>query len=365
MKKRLFCFISILVLGIFAVTGCAFGAGRTGMETTDTAVSDSSYAQTKIGVCIYQLNDNFMSLFCDELVDYLISLGFSQDNIFVYDSSNNQSIQLSQVEELIAQGVDAMIINPVNASIVHNITDMAVDKGTPVVYINREPNADEESYWEELDLNVTYVGCDARQSGIYQGELLLELGSDALDINKDGKIQYYMVEGAPENIDAGFRTLYSVSTLTNGGLDMECLLDEVGNWDKATSKLITAKGLSKGQIPEVILCNNDSMALGAIEAVTDAGLTPGKDVLIVGVDALPEAIEEVRNGKMLGTVFNDYIGQSHSAADAAIRYISGEKNEHYIGCEYVKVSASNAEEVLNLIRKSESNSDAEVNNAEH
>ncbi|MBQ3795242.1 MAG: substrate-binding domain-containing protein [Butyrivibrio sp.] len=360
MKNKLFCFMLIALLGLFLTTGCASYLDLDKSDMSNTSSLDSSYAKTRIGVCIYQLNDNFMSLFCDELVNYLVSLGFSEDNIIVFGSSNNQAVQLTQVEELIDRGVDALIVNPVNSAIVHTITDKAVNNGIPLVYINREPSADEEANWEEYDLSVTYVGCDARQSGIYQGELLAGLGGDTLDINGDGAIQYYMIEGAPENIDAGFRTLYSLSTLTNSGFKMDCLLDEVGNWDKATSKLITAKGISQNLIPEVIICNNDAMALGAIDAVKEAGLTPGRDVYIVGVDALPEAIEEVKNGTMVGTVFNDYIGQSHNAADAALRYLNGEENEHYIGCEYVKVSSSNAQQVLELIQSSDTDEDANV-----
>lgn len=349
MKNKHLGFIAAIVAVLLIFTGCA---SRLDYKKSDdaTSISDAPYANTRIGICIYQLNDNFMSLFSNEMVNYLISLGFTKDNIIVYGSSNNQAIQLSQIEELVDKKVDAMIVNPVNALVAHSITDIAVSNDIPLVYINREPSADEESSWEEYDLNVTYVGCDARQSGIYQGELLLDFGMDKLDLNKDGAIQYYMIEGAPENIDAGFRTLYSVSTINNAGFEMDCLLDEVGNWDMATAKLITSKGLAEDLIPEVILCNNDAMALGAIEAIKEAKLVPGKDIYVAGVDALPEAIEEVKNGTLIGTVFNDYISQSHSAVDAALNYLAGEKNEHYIGCEYVKVNAQNADAVIDETR---------------
>ena len=349
MKNKLLSIIATVIAMLLIFTGCASDLDFRKSEDA-TSISDAPYAGVKIGICIYQLNDDFMSLFSAEMVNYLTAHGFSRDNIIVYGSSNNQAIQLSQIEELVDKEVDALIVNPVNSTIVHSITDLAVSNDIPLVYINREPSADEESNWEEYDLDVTYVGCDARQSGIYQGELLIDFGADKLDLNKDGSIQYYMIEGAPENIDAGFRTLYSVSTLNNAGFKMDCLLDEVGNWDMATAKLITAKGLSEKLIPEVILCNNDAMALGAIEAVKEANLVPGQDIYIVGVDALPEALEKVKSGALVGTVFNDYISQSHSAADAAIRYLAGEKNEHYIGCEYVKVNAQNAEEVIEETR---------------
>ena len=350
MKKKLFCFGAIILMATSLLMGCENSINMGGSAKSDTAATRSPYAETTVGVCIYQLSDNFMSLFCDEMVNYLVSRGFSPENITVYNSSNNQSVQITQVDELISRNIDVMIVNPVNAAVCSVITEKAVDSGIPLVYINREPGPDEESKWEDYDLNVTYVGCDARQSGIYQGELLLELGKNQLDINGDGKVQYFMIEGEPENIDAGYRTLYSRSTLENANLDMECLLDEVCNWDMATAKLITAKALSEGKRPEVVISNNDAMALGTIAALKDAGLTPGKDVFVVGVDALADALELVANGEMVGTVFNDYISQSHSAADAAIRYLGGESNEHYIGCEYIKVDASNAQTILSLVR---------------
>ena len=119
---------------------------------------------------------------------------------------------------------------------------------------------------------------------------------------------------------------------------------------KRIKELRTEKGLSQGLIPEVVLCNNDAMALGAIEAIKEANLVPGKDIYVVGVDALPEALDEIKSGALMGTVFNDYISQSHSAVDAVLKYIAGEKNEHYIGCEYVKVNSQNAEEVIEETR---------------
>ena len=81
-----------------------------------------------------------------------------------------------------------------------------------------------------------------------------------------------------------------------------------------------------------------------------AGRTVGTDIYLVGVDALSEALESVIAGTMTGTVFNDHFSQSHSAADAAINYLTGAENEHYIGCDYVKVTQDNAQEVLDMVK---------------
>ncbi|MCR4891464.1 MAG: substrate-binding domain-containing protein, partial [Lachnospiraceae bacterium] len=99
-----------------------------------------------------------------------------------------------------------------------------------------------------------------------------------------------------------------------------------------------------------VFCNNDAMALGALQAIQTAGRTVGKDIYLVGVDALTEVVEDVIAGTITGTVFNDHFSQAHSSADAAINYITGATNEHYIGCDYVKVTTDNAQEILDMIK---------------
>ena len=160
-----------------------------------------------------------------------------------------------------------------------------------------------------------------------------------------------MVDGDPENIDAQYRTEYSVKALTDAGFEVECLSDQVGNWQQDQAQQIVANALGQyGDKVEVVFCNNDAMALGALQAIQSAGRTVGSDIFLVGVDALSEALEDVVAGTMTGTVFNDHFSQSHGAADAAIKFINGETNEYYIGCDYVKVTKDNAQEILDMVK---------------
>lgn len=319
-------------------------------EPTDDAAG-GDLADKKVGVCIYQFSDNFMTLFRTELENYLVEQGFSKDNITIADGANDQATQSGQIDSFITDGVDVLIINPVNSSSAATITDKVVDAGIPLVYINREPEKSEEERWEENGWDVTYVGCDARQSGTFQGEMIVDLGMEKVDLNGDGKIQYIMVEGDPENVDAQYRTEFSVKALTDAGLEVDELDDQVGNWQQDQAQQIVANALGQhGNDIEVVFCNNDAMALGALQAIESAGRTVGTDIFLVGVDALSEALENVLSGKMTGTVFNDHFAQSHSAADAAIKFVKGEKNEYYIGCDYVKVTADNAQEVLDMVK---------------
>lgn len=353
MKKKVFSLILVATMIAAMLVGCGNKAKNDAPATDQGGESAASgdLASKKVGVCIYQFSDNFMTLFRTELENYLVQQGFSKDNITIVDGANDQPTQTAQIDTFINDKVDVLIVNPVNSSSAETITDKVVGAGIPLVYINREPDADEQQRWADNDWNVTYVGCDARQSGTFQGEMIKDLGMDKVDLNGDGKIQYIMIEGDPENVDAQYRTEFSIKALTDADIEVEELDDQVGNWQQDQAQQLVANALGQhGDKIEVVFCNNDAMALGALQAIQSAGRTVGKDIFLVGVDALSEALEDVLAGTMTGTVFNDHFSQSHSAADAAIKYVNGQKNEHYIGCDYVKVTSENAQEVLDMVK---------------
>ena len=181
-------------------------------------------------------------------------------------------------------------------------------------------------------------------------EIIARIGdADAVLLSYTSQINRYILERCP-NVPQ-YRTEYSVKALEDAGLEVNCLSDQVGNWQQDQAQQIVANALGQyGNDVEVVFCNNDAMALGALQAIQSAGRTVGTDIYLVGVDALSEALEDVLAGTMTGTVFNDHFSQSHSAADAAINYLSGAGNEHYIGCDYVKVTKDNAQEILDMVK---------------
>ena len=317
----------------------------------EAPAASGDLASMKVGVCIYQFSDNFMTLFRTELENYLVSLGFAKENISIQDGQNDQATQSNQIDNFITDEVDVLIINPVNSSSAETITDKVVAAGIPLVYINREPDESEQKRWEENNWDVTYVGCDARQSGTFQGEMIVDLGLDTVDMNGNGKVDYIMIQGDPENVDAQYRTEFSVKALTDAGLEVNELFNQVGNWQQAEAQTLVANALGQfGNDIEVVFCNNDAMALGALQAIDAAGRKVGEDIFLVGVDALSEALEDVLSGTMTGTVFNDHFSQSHNAADAAVNYLNGTGNAHKISCDYVKVTKDNAQEVLDMVK---------------
>ncbi|MBQ7825612.1 MAG: substrate-binding domain-containing protein, partial [Clostridia bacterium] len=157
--------------------------------------------------------------------------------------------------------------------------------------------------------------------------------------NGNGAVDYVMIMGDPENVDAQYRTEFSVKALTDAGLTVNKLFEQRGDWDQTKGQELAANALTQfGNDVDVIFCNNDAMALGAYQAIVDAGRVVGEDIYLLGVDALAECVEMVNEGKMTGTVLNDHIGQSHTAADAAIKAAAGEKLEKYYWVDYVMVT---------------------------
>ena len=289
----------------------------------------------KIGVAIYQFADNFMTLYRTELARYLTEdCGVPAENITIMDGKNDQAEQTNQIDAFIADNVDVMIINLVQSSSAASVIQKADAAGIPVVFINREPTADDMA----LSENICYVGADARQSGTFQGQIIAETENKG-DWNGNGVVDYVMIMGDPENVDAQYRTEFSIKALTDAGLTVNKLFEQRGDWDQTKGQELAATALSQyGNDVDVIFCNNDAMALGAYQAIADAGRTVGQDIALLGVDALAECVEMVNEGKMTGTVLNDHVGQSHAAADAALKAAAGETLEKYYWVDYVMVT---------------------------
>ncbi len=289
----------------------------------------------KVGVSIYRFDDNFMTLYRQEIENYFKTLETDtvKYELTIVDGKDDMATQTEQVNTFITQGMDAIILNLVQTSSAEAVVKKVVDAGIPLILINREPA---ENLIKD-NASVCYVGADAKQSGTYQGEIVLGLENKG-DINGDGTVNYIMIMGDEENSDAQYRTEYSIKALTDAGVKVNCLVQQTGKWDTAKGQEICASALAQyGDQIEVVFCNNDGMALGAYAALKAAGRTVGTDVYLLGVDALDECQQMVKDGTMTGTVLNDHIGQSHAAVDAAVKALKGEALDNYYWIDYVKV----------------------------
>jgi methyl-galactoside transport system substrate-binding protein len=351
MRKKFLSVLLGVVIGATMLTGCGKKETTSTAEptkaATGTVVGAKGVDGKKIGVLIYKFDDNFMTLYREELKSYLEAGGAE---VTVMDGKNDQAEQTNQIQNFITQGVDVLIVNLVQSSAAEQVTNQCAEAGIPVVFINREPDATEKDRWAADSIKATYVGADARQSGTYQGEIIASLPNFG-DVNGDGNVGYVMVQGDPENVDAQYRTEFSIKALTDAGATVKELDKQRGDWDQAKGQEITANALTaQGSDIDVVFCNNDAMALGALQAIEAAGRNVGKDIYLVGVDALTEALEDVQSGKMTGTVFNDHISQAHAAADIAAKFIAGETVETTNMVDYVKVTKDNAADILAILK---------------
>ena len=343
-SRRDFLKASAVVGATAAMTACGGSSSSTAASSTAASSTAASSAaaggSANIGVCIYQFADNFMTLYRTDLEGYLKDMGYS---VTIMDGKNDQNTQTEQINTFLQQGVDVLVINPVQTTSAQTIVDTISPSGTPIVFINREPD---KAVLDSYAGKCCYVGADARQSGTYQGELILETETKG-DINGDGVVSYIMCKGDPENIDAQYRTEYSIKALEDAGVKTEKLYDYLDNWDQTLAQQDVANALSQfGDKIEVVFCNNDAMALGALQSIQQAGRTVGKDIYLVGVDALSEAVQNVVDGNMTGTVLNDDVGQATAAADATKMFVEGQSVEEYYWVDYVKVTKDNASQYL-------------------
>lgn len=349
--KKVLKFLALAFVALFLVA-CSGGSSSSSSE------SGGSGKTYNVGVAIYKFDDNFMTLYREELQAYFDKLSKDTGNKYVLDiqdGKQDQATQTEQINNFIAQGKDVILANLVDPTAAGSIINSAKAAEIPVVLINREPEVSELEIWPG---KTAYVGADATQSGTFQGEIIAATDKKG-DLNGDGTVNYITLFGDPANVDAQQRTKYSVKALEES-IKVNALAEPyLANWDTAKGQEVTASALEQfGDKLEVIFANNDGMAVGAVTAIKAAGRTVGKDILVVGVDAIPDAMELLANGELTGTVLNDHFNQSHTAANVAVELIEGKEVSSYYWVDYVKVTKQEDSELKEATAKTETTKEA-------
>ncbi|HDX1005679.1 TPA: galactose/glucose ABC transporter substrate-binding protein MglB [Pasteurella multocida] len=311
--------------------------------------ASAAQAADRIGVTIYKYDDNFMSLMRKEINKEAEQ--FKDIELLMNDSQNAQAVQNDQVDGLISKGIKALAINLVDPAAAPTIIGKAKPDDIPVVFFNKDPGAKAIGSYE----HAYYVGTDPKESGLIQGSLIAKhwQANPAYDLNKDGKIQYVLLKGEPGHPDAEARTKFVIEELNNKGIQTEQLFIDTGMWDAALAKdkMDAWLSSSKANQIEVIIANNDGMAMGALEATK----AHGKKLPIFGVDALPEVLQLIKKGEIAGTVLNDGVNQGKAVVQLSNNLAKGKPategtkwqlKDRVVRIPYVGVDADNLNEFL-------------------
>ncbi len=254
-----------------------------------------------------------------------------------HDSNNSQTTQTEQVQTAITRGAKVLLVNIVTTGsddAATGIVSLAKEKDIPVVFFNREVSDDVVNSYEKC----VFIGTDAAEAGYMQGDMIgdyLTRNYDAVDLNGDGEISYVMFMGEKGNNEAIYRTRYSVENadakLTEAGYpplkfydasnNDKYLLDRDGKWSAQAANeymttILTSFNVASNNMVELVICNNDNMAEGAITALNAAGYNTGEEgsvtVPVFGVDATEAAKSLIKSGKMTGTVKQDAAGMAEA-----------------------------------------------------
>jgi methyl-galactoside transport system substrate-binding protein len=352
--KKLLPIVMATVMITATLAGCGSNKG-TGTGTTETKKADT--AKVLVGSAIYKFDDTFMTGVRTAMEAQAKEKG---STIELVDSQNKQPTQNEQVDTFITKGVNALAINPVDRTAAGPLIEKAKAKKLPIVFLNREPEKADMANYDK----VYYVGAKAEQSGTQSGEIIADYfkAHPEADKNKDGVIQYVMLQGEPGHQDATLRTEYSIKAIEGAGFKTQKLAADTAMWDKAKATdlmkaFITGQGLDK---IEAVLCNNDDMALGAVEALKAEGYNKGdaaKYIPVVGVDATAPALQAMKEGSLLGTVLNDAANQGKATVNIAIAAAQGKDitkdtigyeitDGKYVWINYVKVTQANYKDYI-------------------
>lgn len=278
----------------------------------------------RVGVVTYTADDPFINAMIEKVKSQLKTMETTNMNVIVSVRSgdNDQREQDEIVDEMIDAGCDVLCVNLVDRTAPANIIKSARQSDIPVIFFNREPVRDDLMQWEKL----YYVGCDAKESGDMQGEIAANYikKHSEVDRNGDGKIQYVLLEGEAGHQDAISRTDCSVKTIMDKGVDLEKLSYQFADWNRGQAENRMTQLISQyGSQIELVISNNDEMALGAVEAYDNSSISRDKWPVIFGIDGLDDALQAIKQGNMQGTVYNDKEAQAGEIARLAVDLFKG------------------------------------------
>jgi inositol transport system substrate-binding protein len=316
----LFAVIMLLAVALSACVAPAAPAANAPAADAPAAGGET----IKIGVSML-FDDLWLTILRDAITEYAAT----QEGVelIMVDSKEDVATQLSQVENFVTQGVNAIILIPPNTDATDPATKLATDAGIPLVYVNRKP--------ANLPEGVYYVGSDS----IIAGRLQMEWMAEQLG----GKGSCVLMNGNLSQEAAQMRTA-GVKEVAEKNPDIQIIKEDTANWSRAEGLALMENWLSTGDQIDCVAANNDEMAIGALQAIEAAGKLG--QILVGGVDASPDALAMMDEGKLNVTVFQNAAGQGEGGVKTAIALARGETVEQLVWVDYELVTPENYKEYM-------------------
>ncbi|MFK8256281.1 sugar ABC transporter substrate-binding protein [Erwinia sp. AnSW2-5] len=286
------------------------------------ALAPASQAKDlRIGVALANFDLNFVSILRTQMAKEMEK---EQIQGQFEDAKGDVAVQVQQVENFINQGVDAIILNPVDTQGVKPMMEAAKRANIPLIFVNRKPEV-------ELSGKMAYVGSDSLLGGRMEMEAL------AKKMNYKGNVAILM--GALSAEEARQRTKATEDVIAKYK-GMKVVEKQSAQWMRNEAVDVTSGWLLSGDKIDAIAANNDEMAIGAIMALNQSGK---KDILVAGIDGTPDALQFIKNGKLALTVFQDAAGQGKGAVTMAKQVIDGKNGDKFMWIPYQVITKDNYE----------------------
>ena len=309
-------------------------------------------AETTIGVNIQEFSNAYLTEMRNGLQATASELGLTLD---IVDGQSSETVISNNIDLFLTKGYEILAVNMMNTTSASDILEKTSRDGVPVVFFNVEPEADVLA----ANPGNYYVGAKAEDSGVMQGEALVSYWNnvEGADRNGDGVMQYVMIMGDPGHQDSILRTEYSVKAITDAGIEVQEVANDIANWARADGQDVMARIIAAHDDIEAVICNNDEMALGAIEALKAAGylVDGGTFIPVVGVDCNDEAKIAIKEGTMYASVFNDAYGQADAVVKLCKLIADGEEpttenlgyemDGQYVWVPYIPVTLDNLDSI--------------------
>ncbi|MBR0599946.1 sugar ABC transporter substrate-binding protein [Sinanaerobacter chloroacetimidivorans] len=313
----------VILLAVVLILGTAACGGNGG-----SSESEGTEDQITIGYACKNLNDTFQTYLVDAANEYAEENNIKLD---IADAQNDVVRQHDQVNTFITQGVDALIVLPIDTSAAEPMTIAAKEAGIPLVYLNTNPYPD-----GNFPEGTYYVGSIEKEAGEMQAEFIGKL------LNGQGNV--CILQGSLTHEGAVMRSEGVVDKLKELYPDVKVLAKQPAEWQKDQGMSVTENWITAYGDIDAVFANNDEMALGAINALQEAGMT---ETHVIGIDGTKGALDAIKAGTLAGSVFQDAAGQAEGAMEIAAKAAKGEEiSEQIKWIPFILITPENVDDFI-------------------